>query len=447
MATITAAGVGSGLDINSIISQLMAIEQRPLVAMQNTEKTYQAQLSAYGRLHSAMAGFQSAMSGLADLSKFEVFAANSSNTDVLAASADSTASLGSYQVQVVRIAEAHKMASANTFTDTDTTTLGAAGDTMTITVGTQAFTVAIGGKTLGAIRDAINQASDNTGATATIIQDNSGYRLLLKANDTGSTHALTVTYSGTDPLNLQTLNADRDGSGSFTPADLNASLVLEGAYPVTRSSNTVSDVIQGVTLNLKAAGTVSLEVVHDVGAIQAAVESFVKAYNDLHATVRDLRNSDLQGDNSLLSLENQIQDVLNTAPAGLASAYQYLSSVGVSLQKDGTMALDSTALVNALNTDFTGVAQLFANNDQGYVFRLKAVADSILGVNGLIDSRTQGLNARIEMLDDRMAQMQQRLSMVEAGYRAQFSALDALVGQLRATSDFLSRQLTLPAQK
>lgn len=442
MASISAAGAGSGLDINSIVSQLMAVERLPLQALDKKTADYQARLSALGKVKSSIANFQTAMGRLGSTDSFKVYAGTSSDDKVIKASASSSAAPGSYALQVVRIAENHKLASGNTFADTSTTTVGTAGDSMTIAVGATSFNVDIGGKTLAQVRDAINTAGDNAGATATLIQDNSGYRLLVTANATGSGQAVGVSYSGADPFALATLNQDRDGSGGFSAADLDASLVLEGAYTVTRSSNTVTDVIDGVTLNLTGAGSATIAVTRDTATVGAAVDSFVKAYNDLRSTLRTQANGTLAADSTLLSIETQLRNVLNTKPAGITGSYGYLSEIGVSLDKTGTMSVDSTRLNTALQNDYSGVANLFAATDQGYASRLKTVADNLLRSDGLIASRSDGFSSRITEIARRYDALSARLDAVESRYRAQFTAMDSLVAQLRSTGDFLTRQLS-----
>ena len=230
---LSTPGIGSGLDISSIISQLMAIEAQPLVALGVDEIELQAQLSGIGKLKSTVSTFQTAMQDLSDLDKFKVFAATSSDDEILTATADSTAAKGVFNVQVNRIAENHRMAANTVFADLDTTKIGNPGDTMTITVGTSAFIVDIGDKTLNEIRDAINDATDNAGVTASTLQDNLGYRLTLSADATGAANFISVSYSGADPFSLQSLNTDRDSSGTFTSADLDASLTIENTFIVT----------------------------------------------------------------------------------------------------------------------------------------------------------------------------------------------------------------------
>ena len=438
---LSTPGIGSGLDISSIISQLMAIEAQPLVALGVDEIELQAQLSGIGKLKSTVSTFQTAMQDLSDLDKFKVFAATSSDDEILTATADSTAAKGVFNVQVNRIAENHRMAANTVFADLDTTKIGNPGDTMTITVGTSAFIVDIGDKTLNEIRDAINDATDNAGVMASTLQDDLGYRLTLSADATGAANFISVSYSGADPFSLQSLNTDRDSSGTFTSADLDASLTIENTFTVTRGSNAISDVIQGVTLNLEKAGSITLDIDRDSGAITNTVNQFLSSFNEVISVMEDLKSDVLSSDRtSLRSLESQFRAILNTA-ADTTSDFEFLFELGIATELDGSLSLDTTIFESALASDPDVVAELFANDPEGIAFRLEDLADTLLQAGGLFDGREQSLNQQIDDIEDQRLNLEFRLVQKEATLVAQFSALDTLIAQLNTTSSFLSIQL------
>lgn len=436
MAGISVSGVGSGLDVNAIVTQLMALERKPLEALQSQASDYQTQLSAYGKLRSAVSSFESAMDGLGSLSKFKVFAAVSSDEDALSAVASSSAGPGSLSVQVVNLAVAKRMGSGS-FASTDT--IGATGDSMTLTVGSASFTVDIGGKTLAQIRDAVNEAADNAGVTATLLNESdSSQRLVLTSNETGTANAVNLSFeNGGSPI------ADPLGMTETVAAE-DAQLLVDNTYTITRSSNTIDDAVQGVTLTLKAETTsaVNLTVQRDNEAVKESVGAFVEAYNNLRSTIDALRKGGLSGDNTLLLMERRIQGILNTPPSGLTGGYSYLSQIGVSLQKDGTMAVDDAQLSTALSSNFNGVADLFADKGQGYAYRLGAAAGEFLASNGLIDSREDGINSRIDLVRNRQDALERRLEDIQKRYETQFSALDTLIGQLSSTGNYLTQQLS-----
>ncbi len=320
MANISAAGIGSGLDVTTIISQLMTLERRPLVALQQKEAGFHAELSSLGQLRSAVSSYQSAVSALTS---------PSSNTITLA------------------------------FEDS-------------------------------------------------------------------------VASPIADPLGMTQIQAADD-----------ASFIIDGTYTITRSSNTVTDAIQGVTLNLLEVSTsaAQLDVVQDTGSVTTAVNGFVNAYNTLQNTLAGLSSGELSGDSTLRMLQGRIRSILNSTPTGLSGTYSSLSEIGVEFQKDGTLTLDSADLSSALKDDRTAVIDLFANDDQGYAFRLNALMDDTLDSDGLISARESGINASISTIKDGIERMETRLEIVESRLRAQFSALDLLVSNMQTTGNFLTQQL------
>lgn len=389
---ISSPGLGSGLDINGIVSQLMAIERRPVDLLDQKEAGIQAKLSAYGTLKGAVSEFQTAMQGLNTLGKFQARTAKSSDVAVFTATASSAAVSGQYSIEVKQLAQAHKVASKAFTATTDAVGTG----TLTIQFGTfsggvftvnaqktaQTVTIGSGANTLAGIRDAINTA--NVGVSASILNDGTGNRLVITSADTGAASSLKITVSdtsdasNTDDAGLSQLAYDPAGTAgngknlSETVAAQNALLKVDGVDNIAKPSNVVTDVIQGVTLNLvakSAAGVpASLKIERDTGSIKAAVEKFISTYNALNKTVRDLtaynaetkQRGVLQGDASALSIVSRIRRVLGTALAGASGALNTLSAIGVSFQKDGTLALDATKLDTAINTNLDGLTALFA---------------------------------------------------------------------------------------
>ncbi len=435
---ISAPGVGSGLDVNAIVAQLMALESRPLQQLERRETEYEAQLSALGKLKGALASFEDAMSGLSDKSKFNVYAVQSSDEEVLTASATNEASAGSFTVEVTQLAQHHKMAS-DPFADADTVVTTTSGAKATIQVGADAFTVVIQDKTLSEIRDLINQAADNTGVTATIINEDLGSRLIVTADDSGSANAISMSFTDgadapiPDPLGMATI------AGAEAK---DAKLTVDG-FSVTRSSNVIDDVIEGVTLNVHAlsTGPVSVSLARDNEEITESVQAFVDAFNNVRQTISDLRAGELSADGTLLAVESRLLSELNKPAGGVSASFSYLSEIGVSLQKDGTLAMDSDDVNAALNDDFTGFAKLFADDANGYAVRLQDLAEAFLDEEGIVDTRTDSINDRIEGLADRRDAIERRLESTETRMRAQFAALDSLLGQMQATSNFLTQQL------
>lgn len=441
MATLSSPGLGSGIDVRGIIEKLMTVEKQPLMKISTRVVELKAQVSAYGSLKSSVSGFRDAIDKLADLEKFKVFKATSSDEAVASVSASSTAARGVYNIEVLRIAENHRLAAGTTYASTDAI-IGNAGEMMNISVGGSAFDVEIGGKSLAGIRDAINGASANTGVTASILKDDQGYRLSLSSNDTGSAKALTLSYTGSDPFAMTTLNTDRDTSGGFTAADLDAAVRLEGQFTITSSSNTLSETVQGVAITLKKAGTVRIGVERDTSSVDQSAQAFVKAYNDLIATMSKMRSQTLKSDSAGLStIESQLRSVLSqesSADGLFSNAFE----IGLSTQKNGQLSLDSKILKSAMEKDYEGLANFFADGTQGLAKRLRNLADSFLETGALLDGRAQGLNNQIQAEERKKASLEQRLTVVEARLTRTYNSLDTVVSRMTGTGNLLIQQLS-----
>lgn len=444
---INAAGIGSGLDVNAIISQLMKVEQQPLTSLQKKQATLQTQISAYGKLRSALDTFNTDMGKLNAASKFELYGATTGTATVLGATANSSAKAGSYNVTVNNLAQSHKMSSAQvastaTFGGTDVA------DALNFTVGSNSFSVNIhnggAGMTLAQIRDAINAEATNTSVSVTVVTGNAGIQqLVLNSKTSGYNDRIQLGYSGSvtgATLGLADANVNANGNPLASLTQLDASFSVDG-MAITRSTNSVSDVVSGVTLDLKAAGSSTLTVARDNTAVTAAIKGMVDSYNGLQKTINTLKAGDLKGDSTLNGIVSRVRSELNTAT--VSGTYKTLSEVGILTNRyDGTLEVNSATLDKALANDFSGVASLFGNATDGVAMRLKNVATEMLqSSNGLLASRTDGLNSRVKDNQAQQDRMQNRLDMVEKGYRRQFTALDTFMSQMNATSSALQNQL------
>ncbi|HEX7111061.1 MAG TPA: flagellar filament capping protein FliD [Mizugakiibacter sp.] len=451
MAAITSPGIGSGLDVNSLVSQLVAADKQPLQDQIDSQRSnVQSQLSAIGTLKSLLSSMQTALSTLADGSVFGKRTATSDSASTFTASTTSTAVPGSYAVEVDSLAAAQKLQSGAYATSDTVVGTG----TLTLAVGGSSIDISIDGtnNTLAGIRDAINKASDNPGVSATIVNGSDGAHLMLTATKTGVANAFTVTASGGDG-GLAALGYD-PGNGvnnlSVVTAAKDASLKVDG-LTVTSATNTVTGAIDGVTLNLAAAdagNTHTLTVAQDTASITGTINAFVASYNAFVAGAKQLASYDadsgqsgpLLGDSTLLSISNQLAQRLGAVAGASGDAYRALGDIGISFQVDGTLKLDSTALGNALAANPTQVAGLFTGSS-GYGASLNGLLDGYLDSDGILDNRTQSLNNQSKDLDDQQTALDARMSAEETMYRAQFTALDTLLSSMKTTSSFLSQQL------
>ncbi|MGB7480083.1 MAG: flagellar filament capping protein FliD [Burkholderiaceae bacterium] len=392
---ISSPGVGSNLDINTIISQLMAAESKPLTALAKKEASYQAKLSAFGSLSGALAAFQTTLNDLSDLSKFQQLSVASSDTAIATATTSKGAVAGKYNVNVTQLAQQQSLASAGASSTTAsigsgaTTTINFQFGTIsggTLTNGVYAgasfaenpdqpsgsITIDSSNNSLQGIRDAINKS--NLGVTATIVADGSAepHRLVLTSDKTGAAFAMKISVDGDAALqNLLAYNPDAASGGTQkltqTSAAQNAQMTLNG-IAITSAGNTINDAIEGMTLNAIKLGSTAISITSDTSAVEKNVNAFVKSYNDLNSTLKSLTgyNADtkaaglLIGDSTVLTIQSVLQKAFSAPPAGLGGSLTQLSQIGVSLQKDGTLSVDSAKLQKAMAANFNDIGKLFA---------------------------------------------------------------------------------------
>ncbi|MBZ0068924.1 MAG: flagellar filament capping protein FliD [Thiobacillus sp.] len=459
----------TALDVPALVSQLMAVERRPIDTLNARVSSYETKISSYGTLSSLVSSFQTAAKTLN--TNLQKVAATPSDASLLSASAGSTAVPGTYTVNVSKLAQSQNLVAAgqasstaaigNGTSTTVTFDLGTiSGGTLTNGIysgatftsngsGTTSITIDGTNNTLEGIRDAINSAA--AGVTATIVNDGSGtpYRLALTSTSSGASNSFKITTSGGDGTIDSLLGYDPEGTQNLTQtlAAQNADLTVNG-IAITSASNTVSEAIQGVTLTLKntTATPSSLTVARDSTAINTAASGFVEAYNSLASQIksRSAYGSDaktagtLAGDGTLRTMQDQLRSIFNTPASG--GTLTSLAQVGISFQKDGSLLLDSSKLDSAISTDFSDVTNLFSSST-GFATRLEDWASSTLGAGGLIDTRTQSLKEFVKNRNDEIDKLENQMSALEKKYIREYTNLNIMLSSMNSTSTFLSQQL------
>lgn len=461
---LTANGVGSGLDINGLVGQLMSIEARPVTLLNTKEASFQAKLSAFGQLKSALTPMQSALTGLKDIARFTGMRASLGDATLATASATPQAAKGTYSLQVMQIAQGQRVV-----TNSDTVPTVGAG-TLSFSFGTystddsdpdnpvtsfsssriETVTLEPGKDKLTDLRDAINSA--NVGIRAQIVNNGTVDQLILAGNGEGADAAFKIEGSA----GLSGFSFDLSTGSSSTLESLetaqDARLKLDGVV-LTRSSNSISDAIEGVTLNLLKGDpdkTTTLTVANDRSAAKASIEALVKAYNEFNTSARGLTAVDtekksvgiLTGDATARSIQSQMR----TAFGAIFSSFggvSSLSGMGISFSRDGTLSVNSVELEAALNDPSKKVAEFFAGADgvKGFAASLQDRLDGYLKTGGTLDARTTGINDSLKSLDRQREALGRKLEMVEKRYRTQFTNLDSLIGSLSQTSTYLQQQL------
>lgn len=410
MATITSAGTNSGLDINKIITDLMAAERKaPTQRLDAKEAVLQAKLSGIGSLKSALSEFQTALASVNSTTSFQSLSATISDSSLFSATTTSVAQTGGYDIKITALAQSQKLVTSTFTTVSDVVGSG----TLTFEFGTasgsfvpnktKTVTIDASHNTLAGVRDAINQAA--IGVTANIINDGSGYRLSIGAVDSGAANSLRISVTGdssgtnTDTLGLSRLAYDPFGTANMTQTVVaqNAALTVDG-LAITSASNSVVGVVPGVTLNLKKAqasgdAAAKLTIGRDNAATSTAIESFVTAYNTLIDTSKTLtaynattgEKGALLGDFVMRSVTSQIRNILTGTVTGATGTLRSLTDVGISFQRDGSLKLKSSTLQAALTANPQAVASLFT--------RTASASDSLISVNSFSSSSRAGTYA------------------------------------------------------
>lgn len=455
MAGIT--GIGSGIDINSIVGALVNAEKAPKEAqLARLEKASTTKFSALGQLKGALSEFQTAMKDLNSLALFEKRTATSSSTSMLTATASKTAQAGSYQLTVERLASSSKVATAalaSSYTAPAdgllTVKLGAADAGVEVAIAA--------GDTLEQIRDKLNTSLKDQGITANIVNNpaDGTSRLVLNAKETGAGKDIIISAD----VALSALAVDgRVMAGATTAGYLgepagDAQFTIDGLAQ-TSASNSVESVIPDVTFTLlgktEVGKPLTLTVGQDTSGVSANIKKFVEAYNKLITTTSQLTSvtqvgegkapvlGGLVGDASVRNLLSGVRSALGD-PASQAGV-QVLSDLGITTQKDGTLKIDGTKLSAALAENFDAVGTFFTG-DNGLMSRVDKRIDGFIQAGGVLEQRMKGLESTISGIDKQRETLARRVEQIQTRLFAQFNAMDALVGRLNDTSARLTQAL------
>ncbi len=470
--SVSSAGIGSGLDVNAIISGLMKVEQAPLTDLQTRATSIQTTISAFGEVKSAVATFRDAAATLALPSTWNATAGTSSDSTAVSVSTDANATAGTYAVAVTSLAAAQSTVSG---TFASSSALVGSGtlhiDLGTWSAGQAAFTAKSGSTgvdiavtsadTLSTLAGKINSAG--AGVTASIVTDTTGSRLVFSSNTTGTDNAFRITASdsdggNTDASGLSALAFDPAGGTStttLTQVAANATATINGVS-VASATNTLTGVFNGLTITLAkvSATPVQITVAQDTAGITKAVQGFVDAYNGLSSLLRtDLKYDSstkiagpLQADSAAVSLQRQLRNIVGGSSSA-SSTFTTLSQVGLEVQPDGTLKLNSTKLTSALTSNPSELKKLFTNVDlttsakNGVANRLRTFGDSVLGTGGLLTSRIIGLNTKLSGNQKDQDNLNLRLAATKARLQAQYTALDAEMASIGTLSTYITQQI------
>lgn len=473
--SISSAGIGSGLDVSSIVTSLMAVERQPLTKLQTVGSTMQTKLSAFGQMQSFASTFRDAAAQLQNAASYAVTTATSSDATAVGAASTTKAIPGTYAVSVSALSSTQSTVSAAGQFATGADVVGTGSITLSLgtwSVGQTSFTAKPGSadivipigataNTLAGIRDKINAA--NAGVSATIVTDASGARLALQSNTTGAANGFRVSVADDDGTHTDATGLSRL---AFDPPAATAGQTLTQSAANTRASingiavettgNTLADVVDGITFNLSKVTTtpVTVNVTRNTDSVKGLVTNFAAAYNALasflnSATAYDASSKKaalLQGDAMTTGLQNQLRTMVSQA--GKAStAFGTLSDIGLEFQKDGRLKINDTKLSAALTrlpeltTAMTNV-DLTTPGNNGFAKMLTTWTDTLLSSGGSLTGKTKSIQSQIASNQKDQDQLSDRLTSIEARIRAQYTALDRTMSNANALSKYVTQQIT-----
>jgi flagellar hook-associated protein 2 len=446
---ITFSGFNS-IDFNQILNAVMTQERQPLDALQTQANTLQAQNSIFATLAGKLTTLGAASDTLKDAKSLSLLSATSSDAGVGVTTTGGTVP-GTYSVVVNELARAQVTASTSTFTATDTA-VGTGGSlTLTDTAGTPHAVTLTGSMTLQQLADAIN-ADETSPATASLVQSTPGhYQLVFTGKDTGSANAFTVTSTLTGGPGVSFIDTDGDGISGNSDADntqkaIDASLTVNG-LPVTSSSNTVTDVVPGVTLSLTKkdpANTVTVSVSRDTSAAKNVIQKFINAYNDIvkfntdQASAATSGSANISRDPLLRGFKDSMRTALMDAyPSG---SFSQLAAIGIGFDSTGKMTLDQATFDNAIAASPGDVQSLIsgATGDGGAFGAISKMIDQYTDAGGLVASARDRITAQVKSMNDRLDSMSAALEIRRQSLQQEYTAADLAMTRLKSQSASLT---------
>ncbi len=450
MSSFTVGGLSTGIDYNDLISKLMEVKRQPIKILENKKTTYNDQISSYSKLTSKLSDLKSAADKLKFSYNFYVKTASVNDATVLDATATGTASIGNYSVSVTTLASEEKEAHSGTGLTASSDVVNNSGSNKVFQytyAGIQRTLTVANGTSLDGLKNLINGDTGNPGVNSTIVNDGTNYRLIITGNVTGAAKTITIDAGTT-----------LDGTGgtvNFTAATFtqiktaaNANFTVDGLQ-LSRSSNSVSDVITGVTMNLKkAASSATVTVAADKDSIKKQIENFVSAYNDVMTFVSENTAYDsttkisgiLSGEGTARSVQNRIRDLATSSVSGLSGSLRSLAEIGITTNyKTGNLVINSSTLDTKLGSSLDNVADIFKDSSNGIANKIYNYIGNITNtIDGSITLRKKGLTNIIKNITDTVTNMEFRIEKSKEDMVRQFTALEKLVGNYKTIGNYLT---------
>lgn len=451
MATISSAGIGSGLDVKSIVSQLVALEKRPLTQLKAKAENVQAQVSTFGQIKSLVSTLSDAVRSLASLSGWTGVTATSSDSGAVGVSAIGGTSPTAFNVDVITLAKAKATTSAAV--TPPGAPVGQGTLNLALASGTSVDVEVSAEDTVASIASKINGAG--AGVMATVLTDASGDHLMLRSASTGVEAAFTLSVTAdADGELADAAGLSRLVAGSTTNQEASDAVAKVNGVTVTSASNAFENTVAGVTFTAQKVTTTSVEITiaRDLSSVKKGIEAFVKAYNEINAAITEATKYDagtktagvLQGDATALGLQSALRGMLQSSTAG--GAFSRLSDVGISQQLGGALTVDSKKLEAALSKpdDLKNLFRAETGNalTDGIATKLQAFSAGLMTATGLFTTKEASLQRALDRNTQEQDKVNDRAERVEAQLNKRYSALDAQMARLTALNAYVAQQVT-----
>ncbi|UCH81553.1 MAG: flagellar filament capping protein FliD [Nitrospiraceae bacterium] len=450
MSSFSIGGLNTGIDYNELISQLIEIRRRPIDILETKRTDYNSKISTYAELSTKLSDLRNALNKLKTTSGFYVKTSSASDSTVIDSTATGTASVGNYSVSVTTLASAEKEVHNGTGLTASTDIVNSSGSDKVFqyTYGTSQRSLTVAdGTTLDGLKNLINDDTSNPGVTATVVNDGTNYRLVISGNETGAANTVTIdtgtTLDGTGSTVDFTASAFAENK---TAAD--AEFTVDGLQ-ITRSTNSISDVINGVTLTLKKENSSSTVTVSaDNESIKEQIQEYVTSYNDVVSfistnSIYDTNTKEsgiFVGEGTTRHIQDNLRTLASNSVSGLSGSLSILAQIGITTDYEtGNLEINSATLETKLGTNLDDVADLFKDSTEGIAVKMSDYISNILSkVDGSIELRKDGLQDVINSISNTIRNMEYRLEKAEDDMVRKFSALELLVGNYNTIGNYLT---------
>ncbi len=467
--TVSSLGTGSGLDLQTLLTNLVSNAKAPQQALiTNSQTTVNAQISALGTVQGQVAAFQTALNAITGSSAFNTKTATSGDSTAFTATATDNADNANYTVGVVSLASANKLASNNFASSAAVVGTG----TLAIGVGNATFNVTIdsSNNTVSGVVDAINAASGNAGVKASLLTVSNGTggtatKIVLTSTSSGAANQLSIGVTdsdgnNTDASGLSALSYNIANTSTTSPNQLSlvdpaqdAQITVDG-FPATSSTNTFANTIKGVTITaVKASATTtppttnSLGIATDTTTVQTNIDAFVTSYNALITSLNTNASYNsatstagpLYGDSAVSLIQRQITQSISGDITGGTGGISNLAQLGITTNADGTLTVNDDTLTSVLKSNYSDVANLFSGTN-GIGTQLNSFVTSYLSSNGAFASDQATMQAQLTDLTNQQTNLDDKMTSLQNLYQAQFANLDSIVATLNSTSSYLTQQ-------